>query len=364
MDFTFPKLMRILMEDAGLTSPKLAEGLNRERSLVNKWMSGKHKPKTAYIAQIVDILLKKTTTGQEIILAAHITEFIRASSLPEELKNSLLTKSIDCPIFLREALIISLYDTHDISALSGISNAIPEGAAASPAPSNPQASPDPPETLKIRLGRHMTTPVCAVASAVLGGALWNLANHIFGWTYYMGSPGGEPYGLSAFVWGCLTLLPIAIIAALFLKMKASFKGIAVLIAYITSGSLAALFFYTSGIRTNIEAIGLSYEIREIIIVFIYSIIVATPPFMIARGFAGSPPDRKATFLYIALPVIAALFAVVVTLFIGRPEIEVTGVRGLLVGVFMRSMMFYVLVKTIKTANDRWGLADGRYDFVN
>ena len=110
------------------------------------------------------------------------------------------------------------------------------------------------------------------------------------------------------------------------------------------GSLAALLFYTTGIRVGIESLGFSYELREIIIVLIYSFIISLPPYAALRLFKGGVLNVKATMLHICLPIIAALIAVALTLFIGRPEIEVAGIRGLLVGLFMRSCMYYVLVQ--------------------
>jgi hypothetical protein len=191
----------------------------------------------------------------------------------------------------------------------------------------------------------MTVPVCAVAAAFLGGVLWNISNHLFGWTYYMGSPGNEPYGLSAFIWGILVLSPIVIISALFPKRQAAMKTVIFTgFAYTVVGGLSALLYYSSGIRTGIESLGLSYGAREIIIVAIYSFLISAPPYVALRIFENSPLDGKTIAWHIGLPVFAALFAVVLTLFIGRPEIEVAGIRGLLVGILMRSCMYYVMAK--------------------
>ena len=320
MGFSFQDIMKILMDDAGLTVPKLAERLDRERSLVNKWMSGRHKPRLTYIPQIVEIVLKQATVSQGIVITSHLTEYIHASVLPKELKNTLLSKSSDCSAFLLETLTISLSDIPvEVGGLS--------------------------QATMTRWNQYLSTPVCAIIAAFIGGALWNLSNHLFGWTYYMGSPGGEPYGFSAFIWGILTFLPIAVIAALFTKAKTTLKPrIFTLIIYTITGSLFALLFYTSGIRIGIEHAGLSYEMREIIIVIIYSFFISFPPYVVLRICAKTKVNNKATAWHVCLPVVAALFAVVLTLFIGRPEIEVAGVRGLLVGMLMKSCMFYITTK--------------------
>ena len=322
MEFTFPNVLKIITDDIGMTLPKLADGLNRERSLINKWMSGKHKPRPEYMPLIVETILKNSTVSQLIIVTAHLTEFIQESGLPKNLKDALLSKTGDCAAFLFEILTISINDL--------------------------PISPDVPvPAYKVRVSRFITAPICAIVSAFLGGALWTLANQVLGWTFYMGSPGGEPYGFSALIWGFLTFLPHIVIYPVFLKKEIKPKLIGSLSAYIIAGSLSAVLFYTSGIRAAIEGLGFSFQISEIIIVIIYSFIISAPPYIVLRIFYRSSPGIKKTSLHLGLPIAAALLAVLLTLFIGLSKVEVAGVRGLLVGMFMRSCIFYVMSEILK-----------------
>ena len=332
MDFSFPNILRIITNDIGMTLPRLADGLNRERSLVNKWMTGKYKPRPEYIPLIVETILKNATVSQLIIVTAHLVEFIHASQLPIDLKDSLLSKTSGCAEFLFEIMTVSLsvIPVPDVAIVTAslIESPVPDAA--------------PITTLKVRLSRHLTVPVCAVLSAFMGGALWTLVNQVLGWTFYAGSPGGEPYAFTAFVWGFLAFLPHAIIYLIFLTKKFDVKLIATLAVYIIVGSLSATLFYTSGIRVGIESYGFSYELREIIIVIIYSFIISFPPYIALRILNRTAAGTKKTALRIVLPIAAALLAVVLSLFIRRPEIEVAGIRGLLVGMFMRTCIFYVM----------------------
>ena len=324
MDFSFHELLKIVLTDTGLTPPDLAIRLDRERSSIYKWLSGKHQPRASYIPQIVALALEKATASQKVLLIKHMTGYVTNSTLPYEIKETLLCNAENHTAFLQETLVIAL-------SKESLQNTWPDKVM------SPEKS--------AWYERYGKVSICAMATAALGGLLWNFSNHLLGWTYYMGSPGNEPYGFSAFMWGFLTLLPLAIISTIFLKKHLALKTmITALLAYLIVGGLSALLFYTSGIRVGIENLGFSYEMREIIIVIIYSLIISLPPYITLRTITRSALNSKITALYVGLPVVAALVAVILTLFISRPEIEVVGVRGLLVGMLMRSCMFYVMIK--------------------
>ena len=328
MDISFQELLRISLTCTGLTPPELAAGLDRERSSVYKWLSGKHQPKLSYLPQMVSLLLGHATAAQKIILRKQINDIVNHSSLPGEIKKTLLSDTDDDFSFLQEVFTLALSDTPVRQPWTHMKS-----------PSRPSEW----------VGRNALLIVIALTAAALGGILWNVTNLLFSWTYHTGGPNNEPYGLSAVLWGILSLTPVILLAEIYAKKPfPASNALVQLAAYLAVGGLSALVFYSGGIRSFLESHVRSYEIREVIIVLLYAALISLPPYAALRVLGKTVQAGKATAIHIVLPIGLSLMAVLLSFLIRRPEVEVAGIRGLLVGLLMRTGMFFAAARAIQS----------------
>jgi hypothetical protein len=336
---SFPEILRLALTDTGLAPSRLAIKLRKERTSVYKWLEGKHRPKPAQIPEIARVILENATASQKQVLMKHLVQQVKQSDLSEDIKETLCGSPIDYTDMLRDVLTLatnrSSFQSASFGKVGNKNNTL--------------------GMFRNRSGsKHFfSVPVCALVAAFSGGALWTLANQAFGWTYYSGSPGNEPYGLSAFVWGLLTLSPLVVIAVLLLRRHVPPRlSLFICLAYVITGCFSAWLFYTMGIRAGIASVGFAYELRELVVAVIYALMISCPPYIALRLLVKASISFKTTLLHVGLPIVAAFSAVVLTLFIGRPEIEIAAVRGLLVGLSMRSFMYFVIIKTLQCRLDK------------
>jgi hypothetical protein len=140
----------------------------------------------------------------------------------------------------------------------------------------------------------------AAAASTLGGILWNALCHVMvalnhcEWHHYMGGSGNEPHGMHAFIWGVLTLTPVALFAALFMQKpeiinwRAMIEGLGArylicIALYGLLGGLGAHLFYDFGLRPGIEAAKLGGDQQELIIVVLWAGILSAATYLAFPG---------------------------------------------------------------------------------
>lgn len=321
-EFSFQRIMQIVISDSGIKPSSLALYCNRERTLIYKWLSGRCMPKASLLPVIAHAVAANTTSSRKIILENDLLEYIHESNLTSQLKDCLI-QNCSTEDRLLEMLDLSISDSLPI--VDADSSLLPES------------------TFRRSV---WIIPAGTVFFSVLGGLLWNLLNHLSGWTFYMGSPDNEPTGLSAFIWGVVSLLPLSAFAFLYIY-KINLKSIFGAAVYTILGGLAALLFYTISLRSIIAAMGFPYALQESLIVILYACIISLPPYISAL-FAREPLSVTfRTILNGLLPVGITFLACAMTFIIDRPAGEIAQLRGFVVGLTLRISMAAVLIFALK-----------------
>jgi hypothetical protein len=316
---SFRSLFRLILDDTGLKPSAVALALQRERTLMYKWLSGSSAPPASYFPLIVDIVSTHTSEARKVILQQDLRARVRVAGLTRDVRKTLLdTKTLES--LLSECLELSL--------LSG-----------KEAEDERITSSESRWSLWIILG--------AVFAAITGGLLWNMLNRILGWPYYMDGADDSLRGFHALVWGLVTTAPIPF-ALLFPYGRGMRRGLLMPALLVTlSGALSALVFYSSGLRATVEGLQISYAIQETIIVIGFAACLSLPALVAAILAAphrdpstGREPTRVVAALL--LPTAAAVVALLVTLMIERPVVEILQLRGLVVGFAFRLALFFSL----------------------
>lgn len=325
-EFSFCEVLKLLLAETGEKPSGLAMGLQRERTLVYKWLSGAHQPKPSYMPQIVNYFYTAATESQKAILSERLIECVRHSTLPVCVKQILFSKKDCFKAFLLELLTLSINTTWKNTEAVGSSDPVLQYAS---------------RLVNLNARAGLSVLAWSILSAVAGGSIWNLINLLFGWTYYMGALKVEPTAAWPFIWGSVTAFPIMLIFLLVYKTKKLTKTVLPVLLYTVVAGLGAMFFYTSCIRAEIESIGLAYEVQEILIVVIYSLIVSVPPYLAASIYFRLPLHGiNIAFLFI--PSAAAILAIAVTLVVRLPVQEIIQLRGFAVGLAIRVSSFCIL----------------------
>jgi hypothetical protein len=318
-DLVFRYLFRRILDGAGLKASTVARELQRERSLMYKWLSGSSVPPSSYLPLLVEVLLKHTTQAKRLLLAEDLRRVVREAEMPGALRDTLLgAESFED--LLRECLDLSL---------------VPDLAAAAPR-----------ELRSVPLGQWPVL-LYALLAAVSGGLVWNALNCVFGWPYFMGSSGQGLRGWHALVWGVVTMAPIP--APLLLPGPRQERSRMVLpaILFTLAGVASALLFYSSGIRETIEGLGLGYALREAILVTIFALILSIPPHLAALLAFRRRRGPARLMLLLLAPTAAALLGFLVTLLVDRPVSEVLQLRGLVVAFALRLAQVVTLYVTLR-----------------
>ena len=122
--------------------------------------------------QLVDFFCANTTESQKVILTGHLIQCVQYSALPEPIKHVLLSKENDFNTFLRELLALSSNTTWQNVGADDLTE--------------PLLS-EPLETKAFgKVKKALPVYAWGTISAVTGGTLWNIINHLLGLTYYMG----------------------------------------------------------------------------------------------------------------------------------------------------------------------------------
>lgn len=197
--------------------------------------------------------------------------------------------------------------------------------------------------------------ICAALGAVMGGFLWNVLNVLLRVSFHLGGSGNEPHGFYAFLWGALSVLPVILFAFIacykYLAPRPSMfvKLCAAIALYGLFGGLGAMFFYDSQIRSMIEARHLGYGAQELYIVTVWSLIISLATslaLLIMSRFLTAVFHMQYLVVHILLPIICAILAVLVSLFVSLSEDQVAQLRGFFAAVALRLGLFLGIVLSI------------------
>jgi hypothetical protein len=313
--FTFDVLFRIILDDTGLKVSAIAAELNRERSLIYKWLSGASRPPSSYFPLIAEIIIKRVSEARKQILENDLRELVGKISIAQDIRARILAL---------EPLVDFITECMSLSVMPGMEMDVPGDDR-----------------------NNIQQPVFIIASAlfaaVTGGVLWNILNHILRWPYYMGSAGEDLFGFHALVWGLITTVPIPLPLLILNRAKGWRRQIVPMIVFIITGSLAAMAFFSLNIREIVESIGWSYQRQEITLVVIYSIFLSIPPLLASSLALSRGRLVPKHILILFLPSVIALFSLLITFLIDRPVVEIVQLRGFLVGFMLRLTVFFSLL---------------------
>ena len=202
--------------------------------------------------------------------------------------------------------------------------------------------------------------VCALLAPLAGGAIWASVNRLLGLQYYMGGSGNEPTGGFSILWGVIAGAPIicfALLAAFPGEVKdfpTPPKRFILIVLYSLLEGIGAFVFYNSGFRAAIEGLHFAYGAQELIIAFVYALLLSSLP--VLALFTLRPRIRiRWRFILVGILVcaVAASLTALGTWMIGRPEAEVSQLRGFAVALALRLCMFamvYILLRQLNTGH--------------
>ena len=191
--------------------------------------------------------------------------------------------------------------------------------------------------------------VCVFLAPLVGGVLWAITNRLMGLHYYMGGSGNEPTGGLSILWGVIAAAPIISFALLALPpggmndFLTPQKRFILVVLYSLLGGAGAFVFYNSGFRKAIENLNFAYGVREFIIALVYALILSSVP-ILALLTLRAQIHISWRFILVGVFVssIAASVTALGTWMIGRPEAEVSQLRGFAVAIVLRIFMFAMI----------------------
>lgn len=323
------KVLAVIFRNLHESPRVLAEHyLDRDRTLVYKWLHDKARPSKSLIPKIVAFVASKAREPLRLQIRHELDLLVSASGLgPEVVAGLARTEGFEA--YLEDLLLL----------------AVSQGPGADPEAPIAAAGPRRARTIPIR-------ELSLGALAILGsGILWNGINRLLGWAFYMGGTGKEPRGLTAALWGLTISLPILVIALLAARgdpppvsapaqaQARPWKPLHTVL-YTLAAILGAWAFYTSGLRASVEGLGLGYRLQESLLALGFALLVPLLPLALLRGVRGPAWARPSQALGLwAIPALLVLASVFLTFFIDRPAPEVEQLRGFLAGLFLRTGMY-------------------------
>jgi hypothetical protein len=313
--FAFGSLFRMVLDDAGIKPSAAALGLNRERSLMYKWLSGKVVPPSYYFPDIVALVSAQASEARKRILENRLRSTVEGLSMARDVRAKVLSSRTFDEL---------LFECLHLSTMPGA------GAAPTPAAA---------------VGLRWLSLALAGAffAAMAGGVLWSALNRALGWPYYMGSSDAVLRGFRALVWGAVTTIPIPLPFFLMYRSGERRRLAAPMAAFALAGSLAGFAFHDLGIRKAIEGAALGYRPQEIVIVLAYSAMLSIPPLLAASLFLSRGRLVPRHALVFLAPVAGSLLGLLFTFLINRPVSEILQLRGFIVGFVMKLLMFTSLI---------------------
>jgi hypothetical protein len=237
----------------------------------------------------------------------------------------------------------------------------------------PELPPPPPPASQRRTAPWLLLLVLSFLCPFLGSAAWQFLCKWNQWSFYLGGPRNEPYGLYAFIWGVVVFLPIVLILRILTSERrlntpaAVFRWFvsresALVLAYVGLAGLAAVFFYgvrpDSGCRAWVTAWDLTPERTEqvLLVLWAISLSVLPPAAILLLGGQWVPRLGTADMLLYALPAVLSALASLVALafYFGSYDHSVLDphaqIRGAAAGWTMRFAVFWGLWMAIDRRN--------------
>lgn len=334
--FTFGAVLQIVFKYLNVSPSVLAEFyIDRDRTLIYKWLHETATPSKKLVPGIIRFIKENSSEPTQIQIKTDVDEYISKSSLSKELKDTLINNE-NFENYLEDVLSIAIAESKSLKTTQDLSVA-------------PQKQIKEPSRVV-----SIANIIFAILAGVTGGLLWNIVNNIFSWTYFMGGSGSEPYGLTAFIWGVVSMSPIVIFAVISLWKESSvicfkeFKKISLILFYSAAAGVGGLVFYNSGFRNFIESLNIGFGLQEIIIVFVYSLVLSFFPVLAVLLLMRLPKMKTLSFFGLEFfSAILCMLAVAITVVINRPESEIAQLRGFLVGFVLKLTMFISIRIIIK-----------------
>ena len=302
-----------------------------DESLVYKWIRDAVPVPKQHIPAIVDFAAEQIVGTKKKEFRDRIEVLLRQSSLSDQVKEAIsltedfsefLRQSIEHAITLRRSEQLQKKKRDDTEGMPGD-----------------------------RTKTWIRLIACALAAPLVGGVLWALTNRVMDLQYYMGGSGNEPTGSLSILWGVIAAAPIISFALLaqslapgkmqdFLTLQ---KRFALVVFYSLLEGCGAFVFYNSGFRVAIESLNHTYGIQEFIIAFVYALILSSIPILALLTLR---PHIQISWRFIFKGVIICALAASVTAFgtwvVGRPEAELSQLRGFAVAIILRLCMFVMV----------------------
>ena len=310
---SFAFLFRLMLNDTGIRPSAVALHLDRERSLMYKWLSGKSIPPAHHFPDLIALVSKQASETRKLILERDLRAIIGRSSIPPDLRARIASSaSLDELLFeclhLSGMLNIGMEDRRDRS-----------------------------------LGRLTVAVLGALFAGVFGGLVWNVLNSLLGWPYFMGGAELGLRGIPALVWAILTTVPIPLPLLAQFRTGQRRRMMVPMAAFVIVGSLAAFSFLMLGIRGAVEAAGLGNPLQEVLIAILYSSTLAIPPLLVAALIASRGRLSPRHALAILAPVLGTALTVLFLSLINRPASELFQLRGFAVGFVLKLLMYTSLI---------------------
>jgi hypothetical protein len=146
----------------------------------------------------------------------------------------------------------------------------------------------------------------SILSPIAGGAVWNRLCKRNKWPFFTGGPGNEPYGIYAFIWGFVTMLPIiftvqiltsnfrlnSVISVLTWFFSQEF---ALILSYAFFSGIAAVVFFgirkNKSLRSRLMNRTTEFETAELVIVGVWAVFLSTIPTFSISLFANPHTPR-------------------------------------------------------------------------
>ena len=229
--FSSSELLHILFKYVNQPPSVMAQRyIDRDRTLVYKWMKGIGATPAKLVPGIVKFVMENSCESERHFMRGEILICINRSPLDSRLKASIIAKE-DFRSFLEEVFYIANIKKESVEL-------------------EQTEQPDLNKTqgMEIVTAIPVISLLFALMASASGGFLWNLFNHLFGLTYYSGSSGNEPQGILSLIWGITVLFPIMLFAILSLIKTAfqvslypTFFKCLIIALYAISGGIGAFF---------------------------------------------------------------------------------------------------------------------------
>jgi hypothetical protein len=158
----------------------------------------------------------------------------------------------------------------------------------------------------LRNNKALLLVLSSILAPIAGGVVWNRLCHRNRWTFFTGGEGREPYGIYAFIWGFVTMLPILfsvqiLDTAYIINNKLSMLGwffsrdFALILSYSFFCGMAAMFIFGfrpgRSLRARLTRRALHFETAELLLVIVWTVVLSSIPTLSMGLFADARMPR-------------------------------------------------------------------------